>query len=136
MFEQPVTPRSADGEERVLPLINVILLLLIYFLLIGRISALDPINAVPPRSVSEGVLEPGAIQVVMDAKGRLAVNGEVVGERDLQAAIAHAVARAESPRIVLKADGRADAIQVIDAMKLIGGANVRALTLMTVQEMP
>ena len=48
-FEQS---RRNAGEERMLPLINVVFLLLIFLILSGRLSSVDPFQTEPPRSAS------------------------------------------------------------------------------------
>ncbi|MCG8693196.1 MAG: biopolymer transporter ExbD, partial [Minwuiales bacterium] len=45
------TSRRSD-DDRILPLINVVFLLLIFFMLAGRLSAGDPFRVDPPASVS------------------------------------------------------------------------------------
>ena len=45
-------PRPRNDEERILPLVNVVLLLLIFFMLAGRLAASDPFEIAPPRSAS------------------------------------------------------------------------------------
>ena len=46
-------PRPRNEDERILPLINVVFLLLIFFMLAGRLSASDPFQVEPPRSSAD-----------------------------------------------------------------------------------
>jgi len=50
--------RPDPTEERVLPLINVVFLLLIFFMLAGSLSVTEPFDIEPPASQSQG--GPGA----------------------------------------------------------------------------
>jgi len=118
------------SDDRILPLINVVFMLLIFFMLAGRFSATDPFEIDPAKSASEaqGALE--EIVVLIGPDGRLALGSEVVSERTLSARIGE-VARRGEPVVRLKADGRAKAARVIAVMGLIRDAGARELKLLT-----
>jgi len=118
------------SDDRILPLINVVFMLLIFFMLAGRFSATDPFEIDPAKSTSEarGALE--EIVVLIGADGRLALGGEVISEQVLSRRIAAAVAK-DAPVVRLKADGRAEAAQVIAVMELIRDAGAGELKLLT-----
>jgi len=118
------------SDDRILPLINVVFMLLIFFMLAGRFSATDTFEIDPAKSTSEaqGALE--EIVVLIGADGRLALGGEVISEQVLSRRIAAAVAK-DAPVVRLKADGRAEAAQVIAVMELIRDAGAGELKLLT-----
>jgi biopolymer transport protein ExbD len=62
---QPPRPKSDD--ERILPLINVVFLLLIFFMLAGKLASSDPFEIAPPRSDSAGGVESREILVLIGA---------------------------------------------------------------------
>jgi biopolymer transport protein ExbD len=118
------------SDDRILPLINVVFMLLIFFMLAGRFSATDPFEIDPAKSTSEaqGALE--EIVVLIGADGRLALGGEVISEQVLSRRISAAVAE-DAPVVRLKADGRAEAGRVIAVMELIRDAGAGELKLLT-----
>ena len=126
------TPRRKNDEERVLPLINVVFLLLIFFMLAGKLSASDPFRVEPPRSLSEGPPAPQDSLVLVGADGRLALDGEVMEGPALKAALAARLAGETEVRVRLKADGRAEATRVVAVMELLREAGVERLKLLTV----
>ena len=128
------TPRPRNDEERVLPLINVVFLLLIFFMLAGKLSASDPFQVVPPRSLSEGPPAPQDSLVLVGTDGRLALDGVVMEGPALKAALAERLAGAAEVRVRLKADGRAEAARVVAVMELLREAGVERLKLLTVPE--
>src|SRR3546814_21197217 len=73
-----------DGEGSILPLINVVFLLLIFFMLVGRLTQAAPFTVTPPVSQQAEAAEPqpaeappeAAIQIAAD--GRLAPNGRLL----------------------------------------------------------
>ena len=130
-FESP-RPRNSD-EERVLPLINVVFLLLIFFMLAGKLAVTDAFEVAPPRSASEAQPQAREMLVLVGADGRLALGDEILEERALQTAVSARVANGD-PRIRLKADGRAEAARVVEVMELLREAGVEKLKLLTVAE--
>ena len=131
-------PRPRNDEERILPLINVVFLLLIFFMLAGRLSASDPFDVDPAQSRSEGPAESPEMLVLVGADGRLALDGDIMDEIALGTAVAKRLADGSTaaPRIRLKADGGAQADRVVAVMELLREAGVEMLNLLTVPVAP
>lgn len=127
-------PRPRSDEERILPLINVVFLLLIFFMLAGRIAASDPFEVAPPRSASEGAVAQRDMLVLIDAEGRLALDGEIMTEDALRDAVAERLSGNRQARVQLKADGRAEAAGVVALMQTLRESGVERLKLLTVPE--
>lgn len=123
--------RPKNDKERILPLINVVFLLLIFFMLAGKLSASDPFEVAPPRSISEGSPAAQELLVLVGADGRLALDGEVMDQLLFQASLAERLAAQAEVRLRLKADGRAEATRVVAVMELLREAGVKRLKLVT-----
>jgi biopolymer transport protein ExbD len=130
------SPRPRNDDDRILPLINVVFLLMIFFMLAGRISALDPFQVEPPHSASAGGNEHQETIVIVGADGRLALDGTMMDEAAFTAAIAEWVEANPGGRVQLKADGRAEATRVVVVMETLRKAGVEKLRLMTLPEFP
>ena len=124
--------RRRNDDERILPLINVVFLLLIFFMLAGRFSASDPFEVEPPSSVSQGAATERDILVLVGADGRLALDGEIIEAAALGAAVADRLSPDKKMRLWLKADGGAEAIRVVEVMELLREAGAERLRLLTV----
>lgn len=124
--------RRRNDDERILPLINVVFLLLIFFMLAGRFSASDPFEVEPPRSVSQGAATERDILVLVSADGRLALDGEIIEASALGAAVADRLSPDKKMRLWLKADGSAEATRVVEVMELLRAAGAERLRLLTV----
>lgn len=135
-FDPPrlTTRRPKNDDERILPLVNVVFLLLIFFMIAGRLAASDPFATTPPRSASAGAPEPGALVVLVGADGRLALDGTVMEAAALEAAVAARLAAEAGVRVQLKADGGAEATAVVAVMERLRTAGVERLSLLTVPE--
>jgi len=112
-------PRLRRDEERILPLINIVFLLLIFFMLAGRLVATDPMKVTPPNSMSEGPADTQKPIVFVDRDGRLAFGGAILDEATLKTAVTAHVAQNAGTRVTLKADGEVEAAQVIAVMELL-----------------
>ena len=116
------------------PLIDVVFIILIFFMLAGKLTASDPFQVQPPRSLSEGPPVQRDSLVLVGADGRLALDGVVMEGTVLKAALAERLAGANEVRVRLKADGRAEAARVVAVMELLREAGVERLKLLTVPE--
>ena len=126
-------PRPKNDDERILPLINVVFLLLIFFMLAGKLAAIDPIQVDPPRSESEGPINQRELVIVVGEDGKLALDGALIEKADLQAAAAEKLAGETPPsQVWLKADGRAESLRVIAVMEILREAGVERLKLLTI----
>ena len=118
-------------EERILPLINVVFLLLIYIMLAGKLAAVDPFLTEPPRSASEGTTRMNEVVVYVGADGSVALNGVVLNRTELQSAIAR---YGGLQTVLLKADGSTPAVRVVAVTDLLGAAGVEKIDLLTLPE--
>ncbi|MDF1792897.1 MAG: biopolymer transporter ExbD [Thalassobaculaceae bacterium] len=123
--------RPRNEDDRILPLINVVFLLLIFFMLAGRLAATDPFRIDPPQSVSAGPVTIEDLLVQVGAEGRLALNGEEMGEMALVAAVSARVGEGTPGTVRLKADGRVEATRVVAIMELLREAGIDKLQLLT-----
>lgn len=128
-------PRSArDNEARILPLINVVFLLLIFFMLAGRFSSLDPFEVEPPRSASEQLPGAQTLEILVAADGRMAVDDRVVEATQLRQILQERLNEEPDIRIRLRADGRADTPDIVSLMELLREVGVASLHLLTLSE--
>ena len=125
--------RRTRDDERVLPLVNIVFLLLIFFMLTGRLAVPDPFGVAPPHSASRSAADGhGTITVLMAANGRLALDGKVVEQARLKSDIAKRLSDDGTTRVRLMADGRAEARRVVAVIDLLQRSGVKNLRLRTV----
>lgn len=111
-------------------MINVVFLLLIYFMLTGQLSALDPFDVQPPETVSEGGAEAGDLLLLVGQYGRVAIDGQDVPREQLPDVLAARLAGTSGLTIRVKADGRAAALQVVEVMQMVREAGATSLQLL------
>lgn len=128
-----VRRRTPDDDARVLPLINIVFLLLIFFVVTGHMSASSPFEMEPAQSAGAGTPQPEDLTVFMARDGRLAVADALVELQELET---HIRARIDTQdtgelRVRLQADGRTEATQVVAVMEALRAAGVERLELLT-----
>lgn len=131
---RPRTGGSGNDDDRILPLINVVFLLLIFFMVVGSLSASDPFPIEPLRSVNGEAGDPKDIVLLIGADGRLALDGEQIEPAGLSEAIARRLEAAPHPEVHMKADGGAEATAVVAVMETLRTAGIERVRLMTVPQ--
>lgn len=122
-----------EETDTVLPLINVVFLLLIFFIMTGALHAVDYFNVNPPSSSSEF---PGSLDdtvILVSGDGRVAIDNKEVDEIDLQLSVSDKLTANAGTLFYIKADGRVDAARVVEVMELIEAVGVRRVMLLTLE---
>jgi len=127
----PLPRAQRPSEENVLPLINIVFLLLIFFMIAGALSATAPFELEPPRSESAGSTGPPRGGIALAADGRVAIEGERIAIEQL-AERARDWKQSDGGELPLavRADGGArsrDLLAVIDALREAGIERIRLL---------
>ncbi len=128
----PVEEREEEADT-VLPLINVVFLLLIFFIMTGALTAVDYFNVDPPGSSSEIETSLDDTVILVGSDGRIAIDNKEVDEIDLQLTVSDKLAAAPGRVFRIKADGRVDAARVVEVMELIEAVGVRRVVLLTLE---
>jgi len=133
-------PRRREGPElNLVPMIDVVLVLLIFFMIatsLRRESALE--LRLPEAS---GLPIPGDVaqlEISIDAEGRYSVNGQIL--QSVDAAILKArlitVVGGRSLPVILRADGRTPHQAVVTVLDVAGQLGLQQLTISTVSAPP
>lgn len=120
---------SRDGEPTLIPLINVVFLLLVFFMLAGRLDPGERAALEPPRSDSAGDARPATLLVVIDRWGQVSLNGEPLDDLSLAARVADAVG--DRHRLQIRADARLKARRLIELLDRLSAAGAEELDLLT-----
>ena len=101
-LDRPATTRSID--EKIIPMINLIFILLLFFMVTGSLSEIDDRDVTPPTSVQAGAAASMAADWVLLADGRVRWNG-----RDWTLAELRSSAAADGLEVPAQVRVRADA---------------------------
>lgn len=117
-------PKKRRASEPILPMINVVFLLLIFFLLSSQIAPRTPFAVAPPKLENGEASAPEAV-LFMAANGQLHFFGAEGG--DAMAAVAAQAAKLES--LTLRADAEVPARAVAALITRLREAGINAVTL-------
>jgi len=113
------------------PLIDVVFLLLIFFMLTSTFFVPEAIDLSLPQSKSAVVSDSPSITLTLDHLGVLNLNGDRVALKDLRAALAPLLKTDGSLAVALKSDARTavqQLIEVMDEVRAAGGNNIALFT--------
>ncbi len=120
-------------DDKIIPMINVIFLLLMFFLIAGSISELVREDVVPPRSTANTVSTSADTDWILTRDGTI-----VLGEREMNLQqLARWLADAEnrlSPRITLRADAATRSGDLLPLMDLMRDHGVEKISLVTLND--
>ena len=123
----------ASIDDRIMPLINIVFLLLIFFLVAGVIREVEPVDVDPPRSLVEAESEAAPLTIYVSADGRLALGDNVLSDDVFNAAVTEAVTTDPEQAIRIVADRNVDSakvITVLEALRSAGASRVKLTTRM------
>ena len=119
-------------EPVIVPLVNIVFLLLIFFMLVGRIAPYEALEVAPPLAASgERAAERNDPVVLLAADGRLALNEEVMEEDLLLSTIARLFEEDPSLTVRIKADEALEADRLIRLMESFQELGIARLLLLT-----
>ena len=124
-------PRRAEIPESVLPMINIVFLLLIFFMLAGALTAADMFDIDPPVSDSAEPASPSLALLLLDAEGRLALDSVIIDDRSLTLLMAARLESQPDSGIHLKADADVPTERVVAVLQALLEAGVTEVTLKT-----
>ncbi len=113
------------------PLIDIVFLLLVFFMLTSTFLTPEAIELELPESSSAAVAEATPITVALDQDGQLALNGEHIGLDQLRPAIEALLKQDAETAITLKSDARTEVqqlLKVMDEIRAAGGSNIALAT--------
>ena len=117
-------------EISIIPVINVVFLLIIFFLLTGNMEKQDvlPINA--PISQNGKSLPSSQVEILVSTN-ELIYNLELISEENLLSLVQEAVKKNPNLEITLKADAELDSRKLLNILKILKHSGAKNLYLVT-----
>lgn len=128
--------KRGDGHEPVIPLINVIFLLLIFFLVTGTLRPAEVFDVAPPLAASGITTEVDPPAVLVAADGSVALAGIPVALGELATQVATTLPESGDAHIVVKADGGVRSEILLAVFDQLERAGIRELSLVTELDSP
>lgn len=123
--------KPLEGGINLVPLINIVFLLLIFFMLSSTLVTPDRFNVDLPESADTQTTEAASISVLIGADGALAINNDPVDLGELEPAISQLLAEMPDAGVLVKADAAATTAHVVNVLRRARAAGVDRVALAT-----
>lgn len=125
---------AAHSEAGLIPLINIVFLLLVFFMLAGRIESMT--NVQVPLTQHQTAHDPAALEHqewVLDRNGQWFVQGQPLSEKALaqQWAVASSKSLSGTPHLVVRADAQLPAHRLYHAFEQLSALEIQEIVLIT-----
>ena len=124
-------PRRRNADEAMLPLINVVFLLMVFFMIVGGMSVPDAIDLKPAQSQQLDDVDDDPLRLLVDREGRLALGRDVFEADQLASRIDPWRKAHPHESLQLQADAQADAQYVVALLEQLRGLGIEQVVLLT-----
>ncbi len=125
------TSSEVGSEINLSPLIDVVFLLLIFFIVTTVFVEETGVEVSKPRAASSEDLDKQAILIAVTAEGRVWQGGREIGADGVRAVVSAMLEEDDATPVIVRADAATpteDTVRVIDAAKLAGANSVSLAT--------
>lgn len=129
---EPRRPREPIG-----PLVDIVFLLLVFFLLAGTLEPAPPFTVAPPVAESSEAPADGALRVALARDGRIAFEGRLVTPDELARAVDRRLAETQAtPVLQIEADGAVATRDLLALLARLARTDASHLELVTLPREP
>lgn len=127
--------RANNGDDNLVPLINIVFLMLIFFMVAGQISKSDAIKVEPPASISQQPLtETEPLDIIASAEGEIYIEDRALRLDQLQGDLQQRLAAVEDPdqlKVRVKTDAALPVSELKNLLREIRAAGLVRVSLVT-----
>lgn len=125
--------RDPDRHDRLIPMVNVVFLLLLFFVIAGTFRAADTFRVEPPQAAGGGTFDPASLTLVVASSGEMALGKATVDMAGAVAGIRDWLDAHPGGDIQIKADRRVRASLVVPLLAELANAGVVNIRLIAVR---
>ena len=113
------------------PLINIVFLLLIFFMLSGTLAKTDLFEVSPPESNTSSSAEAPELVILISDDSKIALDNQSININDLETILANILETTNIEEILIKADGNAKSGILSKVIKHIRNAGIKRAAIVT-----
>ena len=113
------------------PLINIVFLLLIFFMLSGTLAKTDLFEVSPPKSNTSSSAEAPEFVILISDDSKIALDNQPIKIKDLETILAKILETTNIEEILIKADGNAKAGILSTVIKHIRNVGIKRAAIVT-----
>lgn len=131
---QSIQHKKPNQDDNLIPLINIVFLMLIFFMVAGHISQSDPVKVQPPSSVSDTQNKAEPMVILLGSNGQIAFQQEIVNKRELATELTNAFETAADKQafnLLVKVDANLAVDELQAVLQLIKQTGIKRVALAT-----
>ncbi|MFK7793738.1 MAG: ExbD/TolR family protein [Gammaproteobacteria bacterium] len=117
--------------ENLLPLVNVVFLLLIFFMVAGAFSSPELFIIEPTIAENELSANPELLTILVNQQGDLAINQDKIATDSLPVIINEYLESKPNSIVQLKPDANTEALRIVELLETLGTSNLDAVHIVT-----
>lgn len=128
------TSRKNQLDDNMIPLINIVFLMLIFFMIAGQISSSELLKIQPPTSEQRLALEEHDAILLVSDDGKLAFNNQWIKSDTLTESLQQSITEskdAQAFKLLVKTDAILPANELMDLLKQVRAAGILKVSLAT-----
>ncbi len=130
MMRLPVE-QSKREHENLLPLVNVVFLLLIFFMVAGAFSSPEAFNIQPVNAVTEKNADTAVLTILMNVEGELAIEDRIVSSEEVISIVQASMQNDSLKKVQLKSDANAEAFNIVELLEELAKTDLETLHILT-----
>lgn len=128
-------PLKKEREENIIPLINVVFLMLMFFLIAGALKSFSTQDIKLPNLKQAEKLQRDAMQLLISEDGSLVFDGQTILKNDLQNYLSRNFSNLkEAKSLSIIADKNLEASVLIEVLEAIKAADVEKVNLIAIRK--
>jgi len=131
---QSIQHSKPNQDDNLIPLINIVFLMLIFFMVAGHISQSDPLKVQPPTSSSETHESQEPLVLVVTTDGQIAFDQAIVTKEELAAQITEKFEAADDKKgfnLLVKVDANLAVEELQSILQIIKQTGLKRVALAT-----
>ena len=118
-------------KPNLVPLINIVFLLLIFFMLSGTLTKKDFFQVDPPESYTSANAESPEIIVLISKNNKISIEDNFINKNDLKTILINKLELHNIEEVLIKADGNSDSGTLSDVIKIIRSVGIKRAAIVT-----
>lgn len=129
-------PKRARPYESIIPMIDVVFFLLVFFMLIGRMDATAPFEVLPATAQTGADMPAGGVTLSLAQDGTLALDGQPITAEAALSALQTRIAADPALMIRINAHRQAELRKMLPWIAALQDAGARDVVLVVTPEQP
>lgn len=128
------TPRRRARKISMIPMINVIFMLVFFFLVGGQLQKVTIVEVDLPKAATGKILDEGPVEMILGKYDEIIINDVMFTDASARAELKHQIAMNPERIVTIKADANAQANRLVAFMEMIRAVGGKNLSLITEKE--